>query len=78
MRDNGDMTEKEILAALEAMEADPNLVTEPAFTSNTIEWPTNRMPFVAYHANYIRTHKLIRPEGYISNLRLMLRIRVKS
>jgi hypothetical protein len=72
------MTEQEIVTALKKMESDPTLLTEPAFTSNTIEWPSNRMPFVTYHANYIRTHKLVRPEGYLSNLRLMLRIRAKQ
>jgi hypothetical protein len=70
------MTELEIISALKKMEADPSLVTNTAFTANTAEWPTNRMPFVEFHVNYLRTHKLVRAEGYLSNLRLMLRTRV--
>ncbi len=69
------MTEKELVAALVTMERDPNLITKPSFTTNKTDWPNNQMPFVAYHVQYVRTHKLVTPEGYLSNLRLMLKVR---
>lgn len=69
------MTEQEIVNALKKMESDPSLITESAFTADKANWPNNRIPFVQYHAKYLQTHKLTRPEGYLSNLRLMLKIR---
>lgn len=68
------MTEQEVADALQEMQDDPALITVSAFTTNSEAWPDNQMPFVQYHLNYLRTHKLARPQGYLSNLRIMLRI----
>ena len=68
------MTEKELTAELTTLERDPSFVTKPAFTTNK-DWPDNKMPFVQYHVHYLRTHKLVTHEGYLSNLRLMLKVR---
>lgn len=68
------MTEEEIVRALEDMERDPNFVTNAAFTTNIAVWPDNQMPFVQHHLHYLKTHKLTHPRGYLSNLRLMLRV----
>lgn len=67
------MTEQEIIQALKKMERDVSLVTEAAFTINSAIWPDNQMPFVEYHLQYLRTHKLTQPAGYLSNLRLRLK-----
>lgn len=67
------LDEQEILDILEQMEADPNMITVPGYRANTNIWPDNVIPFVESHMEYLRTHKATQPQGYLSNLRLMLR-----
>jgi hypothetical protein len=69
------MTEQQIINDLRKMENDSSLITKPAFTTDKSTWPDSRIPFVEYHVKYLQTHKLTTPEGYLSNLRLMLRVR---
>ncbi len=67
------MTEEEIIAALEAMERNPALVTKSAFRANTDKWPENRISFVDNHLSYLKLRPKTDPQQYLSNLRLMLR-----
>jgi hypothetical protein len=67
------MTDEEIVEILEAMEANPNLITRPAYRANAELWPGNTIPFVDSHLHYIKTHPALNPEHYLSNLRLMIR-----
>jgi hypothetical protein len=67
------MEETEIIAALEVMEADPNMVTESAYRANTEKWPDNRITFIENHVTYLRLHPNVNPRYYLANLRLMLR-----
>lgn len=71
------MTEQEIVKDLIKMENDPSFNTQSAFTTDKLNWPGNRIPFVQYHIKYLQTHKLTNPKGYLSNLRLMLKNRNK-
>lgn len=49
--------------------------TQPSFSANTERYPDNRIPFIDKHMNYLMSHKGIDSHQYISNLRLMTRIR---
>ena len=67
------LTEDEIVARLVSMEADPNMITKPAYRANATLWPDNIIPFVDSHLEYLKSHKTVEPAHYLSNLRLMLR-----
>lgn len=61
--------------ALIVMAADSTYFTEPSYSANTMQYPNNLMPFVEKHMNYLNAHPSIDTEQYVSNLRLMTRIR---
>ncbi len=63
----------EIRDILQAMEADPNLVTKSAYRANIDLWPDNKISFVDSHIAYLKLHPGLDPSHYLSNLRLMLR-----
>lgn len=67
------LTEPEIRERLELMEADPQMITKPAYRANALLWPDNIIPFVDSHLEYLKSHKTTVPAHYLSNLRLMLR-----
>lgn len=67
------MEEDEIRNMLQTMEANPSMVTRPAFRANTEKWPDNEISFVESHIAYLKLHPKTDPNQYLSNLRLMLR-----
>jgi len=69
------LTEEEVRAKLENMVDDPNLITLSAYRANTVLWPENTIPFVESHLEYLKNHKTVQPDHYLSNLRLMIRKR---
>lgn len=70
-----DVTGDEIKGILAQMDKDTIYNTEPSYSANGDKYPDHSMPFVDKHMNYLRTHPSIDPQQYISNLRLMTRIR---
>lgn len=68
-------TPEQILAKLESMLADPNMITLDAYTPDTENYPDGRISFVEQHLRYLRTHKNVNPDHYISNLELMIKRR---
>ena len=68
------ITIDEITEKLQALEQDPSMITRDSY-SPVGEWPNDRMPFVDYHLAYLRTHKLVDPINYLSNLELMIKKR---
>lgn len=60
---------------LKAMEADANFVTRSAYAADTSKYPDNTISFVDKHMTYLHTHPNTDVQGYISNLRLMNRIK---
>lgn len=48
--------------------------TGPSYSSDTETYPDHVISFVDKHMRYIRTHS-VEPRHYLSNLRLMTRIR---
>jgi len=68
------ITIDEITEKLKALEENPSMITKDSY-SPVGEWPNDRMPFVDYHLAYLRTHKLVDPVNYLSNLELMIKKR---
>ena len=69
------MEELDILSALKVMETDQSLVTKSAYRANSDLWPGNRISFVDAHLAYLKSNPAVNPAHYLSNLRLMLRIK---
>jgi hypothetical protein len=61
--------------ALHTMVKDEAYLTTPSFSTNINLYPNNLIPFVNKHMDYIQNHPSIDPQQYLSNLRLMTRIR---
>jgi hypothetical protein len=60
---------------LAEMVADTSFKTETYYSANVVLHPGNQMSFVDKHMEYLRAHPSTDPEQYISNLRLMTRIK---
>lgn len=61
-------------AILNEMVSDKAFITEDGYSTNTELYPDKVIPFVDKHMHYLRTHA-VNPQHYVSNLRLMTRIR---
>lgn len=68
----------EAIGLLKAMILDTSYNTNPSYSINTELYPDNLMPFFDKHVEFLSNHNEINPLLYISNLRLMTRIRVSS
>ena len=69
------MSETEIVARLKALEDNPKMVTESAYSPDADTWPDSRLPFTEVHLAYLRVHKNVNPAHYLSNLELMIKKR---
>ncbi len=69
------ITEEEITLKLKELENDPSMSTKDAYSPAATDWPDNRMPFVERHLAYLKSHKLVDAEGYLSNLALIIKKR---
>ena len=69
------MTLDEIEAELQAHEEDPTMNTVGRYSPSANEWPDNILPFRHIHLDYLKKHKAVDPAHYLSNLRLMIKIR---
>ena len=65
----------DILDQLALMAADSNYVTASSYAANSTQYPDNVRSFVEKHRDYLSAHPNTDPQQYISNLRLMTRIR---
>ncbi len=61
---------------LQEMAEDKAYNTSPGYSANSDLYPSGVVPFVDKHMDYLSTHPNTEPQAYISNLRLMTRIRV--
>lgn len=69
------MTPTEVIQSLTLLQNDPSMKTEGKYSPDAVDWPDNRLPFVEIHLAYLKAHKNVNPEHYISNLRLMIKKR---
>jgi pyrroloquinoline quinone (PQQ) biosynthesis protein C len=60
---------------LRALEEDAGYTTATCYSSHTEQYPDNRMPFVDKHMTYLSNHPATDVQHYLSNLRLMTRVR---
>lgn len=60
---------------LSSMVEDPKYNTNSIYSSNSDLYPDQLMPFVDRHMDYLGSHPDVIPDQYISNLRLMTRLR---
>lgn len=60
---------------LQALVEDSGYNTEPSYIANGEAYPDHLIPFVEKHMAYLMSHPKVNPEQYISNLRMMTKIR---
>ena len=61
---------------LQLMAKDKTYYTESSYSANVNKYPNNRRTFVDKHMDYLSAHPTMNPDQYISNLKLVTRIRV--
>lgn len=66
---------KLVKQALQVMVLDKAYKTESSYTANVAKYPNKLIPFIDTHMTYLNKHPEIRPEHYLSNLRISLKIR---
>lgn len=64
-----------IKQALQKMAADSAYNTKASYSADAERFPDGSMSFVDKHMDYLRRHPATDPQQYISNLRLMTRVR---
>jgi hypothetical protein len=69
------MQESEITKELQAMVEDDSYHTEPGYSIDTVAYPDSTVPFIESHVSYLHKHPQVDPKHYLSNLRLMLKVR---
>ena len=60
---------------LKLMVADDTYHTKPSFSTNKELYPDGLIPFIEKHIDYLCAHSETNPPMYLSNLRLINRIR---
>lgn len=69
------MQESDIVLELQAMHEDDSFRTLPGYSIDSDTYPDHKVPFIESHLNYLKKHSQVDPSHYLSNLRLMLKIR---
>lgn len=69
------MQESEIADELRAMAQDESFHTLPGYSMDIETYPDNTIPFIEEHISYLKKHPQVNPKHYLSNLRLMLKVR---
>lgn len=69
---------QEVKDILKKMAQDDGYNTGPSYSANIDEYPDNLISFVDKHMQYLNTHPSVNPSHYLSNLRLMKRVRVSQ
>jgi len=72
----GTVEETEILAMLEQMEADPLYNTQSRYVADTEKYPDNVITFSQIHMGHLKKLPSVNPHQYISNLKLMTKVRI--
>lgn len=69
------MEAPEITQELQVLLEDDSYRTLPGYSIDTAAYPDGTIPFTDFHLDYLKKHPQVDPEHYLSNLRLMLKIR---
>ncbi|MDQ3123258.1 MAG: hypothetical protein M3Q14_01055 [bacterium] len=70
-----DDEKEDIKNLLELMVVNETYNTQSSFSANSERFPDNQISFIEKHMDYLMCHKGLNPYQYVSNLRLMTRIR---
>jgi hypothetical protein len=65
----------EVKQVLRAMVADPSYNTQPGYSADVTLYPNHSKPFEDVHMDYLRARPATDRQHYLSNLRLMTRIK---
>lgn len=60
---------------LNMMVLDDAYITQSSFSADSEKYADNLIPFVDKHLAYLRNHPATNPDHYLSNLKLMTRVR---
>lgn len=63
------------IRSLQEMMTDAQYITNPGYSPNAELYPSHVIPFVEKHIEYLRAHPTLDPSHYLSNLRLITRVR---
>ncbi len=66
---------REVKRELQRLDASSLYNTAPSYSSNSVLYPDNRIPFVDKHMNYLINHPSLEASKYIANIKLMTRLR---
>lgn len=69
------MEESQVREALFMMLSDNSLKTEAGYTADEEMYPNHQAPFVEKHMSYLKNHPKVNPKDYLSNLKIMIKIR---
>lgn len=58
-----------------AMDEDQAYNTAPSYSADSSKYPDNMKPFIDKHMDYLTAHANLNAEHYISNLRLLTRLK---
>jgi hypothetical protein len=67
---------KRIKLKLKSMQANEGYITESSYSTNAEEYENNTMTFAEKHMHYLNTHPNVNPDQYLSNLRIMTKVRI--
>ena len=57
------------------MTADKAYNTSSSYSTNSLQYSDNLIPFVDKHMNYLNTHPKVEADKYLANLKLMTKVR---
>ncbi|MBP7018610.1 hypothetical protein KBB17_03855 [Candidatus Saccharibacteria bacterium] len=67
---------KNIKQKLKSMQTNDGYITDSCYSTNGEEYENNLMTFAEKHMHYLNTHPNVNPDQYLSNLRIMTKIRI--
>lgn len=66
---------EQVATELRTMVSDSIYMTTPTYSANSTLYPDNQVSFVEKHMKFLSEHQEVNINQYLSNLRLMSRIR---
>jgi hypothetical protein len=69
------MPDIDVITELQNMLKDTTYSTQPGYSIDGETYPDHSVPFVKHHMHYLERHPQVDPAHYLSNLRLMLKVR---
>lgn len=74
-KSNRYVLQEDVISELDALLKDDSFRTLSGYSIDVNTYPDHKVPFTENHINYLKKHPQVNPKHYLSNLRLMLKIR---